>query len=294
MRALALALSCCVSMALLAAEAPKPEEHFFQSAGVRIRYLTAGRGEPVVLIHGWAATAEMWTALMSALSRDHQVIALDCRGHGKSGKPHLPAQYGKEMAEDVVRLLDHLRVRKADVVGYSMGGGIVMKMLVDHPDRLLSAVSGGFRSDDDPWDENLIKDLESGMPLSEAMIRNRPQGMPEPSPQQREMMRQMDAGQDPQALAAQRLGNAGLRITDEMLAKNQVPLLVICGERDHPERLEGHVKNFGAARFSVVRGRGTWLGTGQPRLRARRLRHICHIHTRSARDAAPYGNSDAS
>jgi pimeloyl-ACP methyl ester carboxylesterase len=239
--------------------AAKAEEQFFQSDGIRIRYLIAGRGEPVILVHGWAASAEMWNRLMDNLSSDHRVIALDCRGHGKSDKPHDPAQYGEEMVNDVVRLMNHLSIRKAHVVGYSMGGGIVMKMLVDHPDRLLSVVSGanyGFRPEGDPWDADLIKDLESGMPLSEAMIKNRPKGMPEPSPQQREMMRQMDGGQDPRALAAQRRGNAGLWITDEPLRTNQVPLLLVCGSQDSPERFEAHLKNFAATRFMVVEGAG--------------------------------------
>ena len=52
----------------------------------------------------------------------YRVIALDCRGHGQSGKPQDPGQYGLEMVRDVVRLLDHLNVERAHVVGYAMGG----------------------------------------------------------------------------------------------------------------------------------------------------------------------------
>lgn len=236
------------------------EEHFFQSGDVRIRYLTAGRGEPVILVHGWSASAEMWAALMNDLSRDHQVIAMDCRGHGKSDKPHDPSQYGDEMAKDVIHLMDQLGITKAHVVGYSMGGGIVMKVLVDSPERLLSVVTGGsagFRGNkDEEWDTDLIKSLETGMPLSEAMIANRPAGTPEPSPQQREMMRRMDANQDSKALAAQRRGNVGLRITDEELKKNRVPVLVIYGSRDTPERFEPYKKNFANAEFVAVEGAG--------------------------------------
>src|SRR5947209_4722078 len=99
------------SLALLLA-LTAPADQFFDSNGVRIHYVVAGQGEPVVLIHGWSADAAMWGGLMADLSRDHRVIALDCRGHGKSGKPHDPAMYGIEMAEDVVRLLDHLGIRK--------------------------------------------------------------------------------------------------------------------------------------------------------------------------------------
>jgi pimeloyl-ACP methyl ester carboxylesterase len=234
-------------------------EQFFQSDGVRIRYLVAGRGEPVILVHGWSASAERWAALMNDLSKDHQVIAMDCRGHGRSDKPHAPSQYGAKMSDDVVRLMDHLGLKRAHVVGYSMGGMIAMKVLVDHPGRLLSVVSGagaGYRDADDPWDAGLIRSLETGMPLSDAMIANRPAGMPEPDPQQREIMRRMDASQDPIALAAQRRGNVGLRVTDDELRQNRVPTLVIYGSRDAPERFEPVKKVFAHAEFVEVEGAG--------------------------------------
>ena len=60
------------------------DEQFFNSAGVRIRYVSTGQGEPIILIHGWAADADMWDSLTEDLSRDYRVIALDCRGHGKT------------------------------------------------------------------------------------------------------------------------------------------------------------------------------------------------------------------
>src|SRR5438477_11822838 len=118
-----------LALALLAVSG----DQYFDSNGVRIRYVVAGAGEPVVLIHGWSADAGMWQPLMDDLSRDHQVIALNCRGHGKSGKPHNPARYGMEMTGDVTRLLDHLGIKRAHIAGYSMGGSIVIKLLSEHP-----------------------------------------------------------------------------------------------------------------------------------------------------------------
>jgi RNA polymerase sigma factor (sigma-70 family) len=237
----------------------KTEERFFQSGKARLRYLVAGQGEPVILIHGWAASATMWDGLIPELAREHQVIALDCRGHGKSDKPHDPELYGLEMVNDVVRLIDHLGLKRAHIVGYSMGGSIALKMLVDHPGRFLSVVIGGstgFRKGDEPWDAGLIGSLETGMPLSEAMIANRPPGTPEPSPEQREMMRQMDKGQDSKALAAQRRGNAKLTITDEALKRNKVPALVIYGSLDGPDRFSAMKKTLASAQFTVVEGAG--------------------------------------
>src|SRR5205085_6565387 len=114
--------------------------------GVKLRYQIEGQGEPVLLIHGFTANIEIqWglPGIIAALSKDHQVICYDCRGHGRSGKPHDPKQYGMEMVEDAIRVLDHLKIQKAHVVGYSMGAMITCKLLVTHPDRLLSATLGG-------------------------------------------------------------------------------------------------------------------------------------------------------
>src|SRR5437016_1002508 len=244
-----------VALALLAVAG----DHFFDSNGVRIHYVMSGAGEPVVLIHGWAADAGMWQPLIDDLARDHQVIALDCRGHGKSGKPHDPAQYGMEMTRDVVRLLDHLGIKRAHIAGYSMGGSIAIKLLSEHPERFLTAIIGGsqgFRNaeDFDSEETPLIKSLRSGMPLSEAMIANAPPNWPKPTPEQRAMMAQRDAGQDPRALAAQRLGNRGLRVDYELLKKIRVPTLVIYGALDNPSRFDTLKSVMPNAEFVAVQG----------------------------------------
>lgn len=119
---------------------------FFNSNGVRIHYTSEGSGEPVVLVHGVAVNADLnWRrpGITKALSRDHQVIMLDVRGHGLSDKPHAPGRYGREMVQDVVRLMDHLGIEKAHIIGYSMGGFIALKMAMMHPERLLSVAPCG-------------------------------------------------------------------------------------------------------------------------------------------------------
>ena len=119
----------------------------FDSNGVKIHYQMQGQGEPVILIHGLTANARVnwdWPGITSFLAEDYQVIALDCRGHGLSGKPGISSQYGTNMVDDVVRIMDHFKIKSAHLVGYSMGGMITMKMLVLHPDRVRSAVVGGM------------------------------------------------------------------------------------------------------------------------------------------------------
>jgi pimeloyl-ACP methyl ester carboxylesterase len=119
----------------------------FNSNGVKIFYATRGKGEPVVLIHGWLANAGLnWElpGISSALARDFHIIEMDVRGHGLSDKPKKEELYGDELVEDVVRLLDHLSIKKAHIVGYSMGGIIAGKFAVKHPDRALSVTLGGM------------------------------------------------------------------------------------------------------------------------------------------------------
>jgi pimeloyl-ACP methyl ester carboxylesterase len=77
--------------------------------------------------------------ILQELARDHRVIAFDLRGHGQSGKPHEPRAYGREMGLDVVRLLDHLGIARAHVVGYSLGGYFTSQLLTLHPERFLTA-----------------------------------------------------------------------------------------------------------------------------------------------------------
>src|SRR5947209_9838012 len=97
------------TVALLTVCTARAEDQFFDSNGVKIRYVVEGSGEPVLLIHGFTVDLDrQWRApgLIAALTKDHKVIAYDNRGHGKSDKPHEAKQYGLEMIEDAVRLLD--------------------------------------------------------------------------------------------------------------------------------------------------------------------------------------------
>jgi alpha-beta hydrolase superfamily lysophospholipase len=129
---------------------PSQTDGFFDSDGVRIHYVEAGQGSAVVLIHGYIANADRhWvqTRVLASLAADHRVIALDCRGHGQSDKPTEPDAYGLEMANDVLRLLDRLKIRRAHVVGFSMGAFIAGRLVPTRADRLASAGSPKALSD---------------------------------------------------------------------------------------------------------------------------------------------------
>jgi pimeloyl-ACP methyl ester carboxylesterase len=252
-------LSAAVWLLFPGSANPQTEDQFFSSNGVKIRYIVVGTGEPVILVHGFAGNLDVWKSLIADLSKDHEAIALDCRGHGKSDKPHQPEQYGIEMVNDITRLMDHLQIRNAHVIGYSMGGGIVMKMLVEHPDRLLTAVIGanrGFRAEDLEQQASLTKYLQSGMSFSEAVIAAAPPDAPPLSAEQREALKRDDPNHDTKALAAQRLGNKGLIVNPESLQANKVPTLVIYGGNDHPEGYADLKKELSSAEYEIIPGAG--------------------------------------
>ena len=123
------------------------ESGSFDSAGVKIAYVTAGQGDPVILVHGLYSSAAMnWElpGTFELLAQHYHVVALDLRGHGQSDKPTEEAAYGQPMVDDVLRLMDQLKISKAHIIGYSLGGIIVMKFVIDHPDRVKSAALGGM------------------------------------------------------------------------------------------------------------------------------------------------------
>lgn len=127
---------------------PPPEplkDQLFDSAGVRIRYVEDAKGpDPVILLHDRGSSIEeQWidTKIMGTLAQQQifRVIAMDLRGHGKSDK----AKLGAEAARDVVRLMDHLGIPRAHVVGYGLGANIATYLAVAHPDRLITMTLGG-------------------------------------------------------------------------------------------------------------------------------------------------------
>lgn len=152
MRSAGIAIVAVMMCARIAAAAPQaaddaPQSNFFDAKGVKIHYLVQGTGEPVMLIHGlYSSAAINWRlpGTMAALAKEHQVIALDLPGHGQSDRPEADDAYGLQMVEDIVLLMDHLNVRKAHIVGYSLGGMIAMKFIVLHPDRARSCLLGGM------------------------------------------------------------------------------------------------------------------------------------------------------
>ncbi len=203
----------------------------FESGGVEIAYDDIGpkdAGRPVVLVHGFASNRnENWRRVgwYGALERRHmRFIALDCRGHGESGKPHDPAAYGPaEMTGDIFALMDHVNVPRADVMGYSMGAHLALAAALARPERVGDLILGGIGG-------SMFGPPRSGAPLAEAM---EAENIDQISDHLMKSFRQFadEQGEDRFALAAcARARNAPLG--REEISRLSVPTLVVAGARD--------------------------------------------------------------
>jgi pimeloyl-ACP methyl ester carboxylesterase len=152
---LALTLACGgAADAPPGSDAPAPPllaatDQFFTRDSVRLRYRETGRGTPVILVHGYSGRLEFMAELADSLMREFRVVALDVRGFGQSDTPDGAPFYGNPMADDVIGLLDHLGIRRAHLVGHSMGPLISADLAVRYPDRIasVSLIGGPFYSD---------------------------------------------------------------------------------------------------------------------------------------------------
>ncbi len=132
----------------------------FTDDGTEIAYLDEGEGDPVLLVHGFASNKEVnWVGpgwFKPLRDAGYRVIALDNRGHGASTKYYEPERYHiPEMTKDAIALLDHLKLPKADFVGYSMGARISAYAAAHYPSRVRSATLGGMGI-------NLVQNVSSG------------------------------------------------------------------------------------------------------------------------------------
>jgi len=117
--------------------------------GLKMYYEVHGSGEPVVLLHGAFMTiTNNWARWIGELSKTRKVIAVEMQGHGRTAD--IPRELNSENhADDVAALLKYLKISRADLIGYSMGGGVAMQVAVRHPDqvRRVVVISSTFRRD---------------------------------------------------------------------------------------------------------------------------------------------------
>jgi len=197
-------------LAGIGAETQAPVDKWFDSNGIRLRYIDSGSGVPIILIHGYTRFLESnWVVhgVFADLSKDHRVMAYDMPGHGKSGKAYAPSAY-RDMATDPIRLMDHLGINRAHLLGYSMGGGVVAKVAVTHPERLITAILGGhsgyreWEPADEKYYEDSARELKTDVPFRSLVSSPGLTGSKPTEEQIRALSASLAAENDVKALAA--------------------------------------------------------------------------------------------
>ena len=200
------------------------------------------------------------TGVLPDLARDHREVALDLRGHGASDKPHQPRAYD-EIGLDVIRLLDHLGIERAHVVGYSLGGIIAVKLLTTHPQRFSSAVIGGaaYRrargEDADRASDAAAEEIEAGI-YRALIVSTAPSD--EPPPDQAFILhrsREISMSSDVKAHGALMRSRRALLVGDAEVAAIRVPALAVVGSADPAlPRVLAMQKRWPALEVLVVQG----------------------------------------
>ena len=196
--------------------------------GVRIAYDVTGEGNPIVLVHGFASSREQnWRApgwIDALAAAGFRAVSFDCRGHGKSDKPHEPQFYGENMIDDILAVMDAADLWTADVMGYSMGAMLTIRLLMKYPERVRRAVLGGqgasYFSENPAWRAMIANALETE---DVAAIEDRVA--------RRFRIFASQKGKDRAALAAC-MRSPRRKYTPEELGHSKRPVLVVCGEKD--------------------------------------------------------------
>jgi len=212
--------------------------------GTKIYYEVRGKGKPVLLVHGFIVNSNSWkgTALYKdLLQQGYKTILLDMRGNGKSDKPHEAASYANDAeAKDIIGLMDFLKIKKYDVVGYSRGSIIASRLLLLDK-KIKKAVIGGMGTafTNPEWPRRIM--------FYHALIGD---SVPELKGVVDYVKKQ---GLDQLALAY--LQKEQPSTSKEALGKIKHPVLVICGEQDEDVNPAKELSLiFQNARFETVPG----------------------------------------
>lgn len=134
--------------------------------GLKMYYEIHGKGDPIVLLHGSFMTiTNNWTGMMPRLAKSRRVIAVELQGHGRTADINRDFSY-ENLADDVAALLDYLKIERADVLGYSMGGGVAMQVAIRHPEKVRKVVSVSAVFRHDGWVKEAVEafpKMEPGM-----------------------------------------------------------------------------------------------------------------------------------
>jgi pimeloyl-ACP methyl ester carboxylesterase len=221
--------------------------------GLELYYEVHGDGEPLILLRGGVGAIEMVGEVLPMLAEGRKVIGVDLQAHGRTADIDRPLSY-EQMAEDVAALIGHLGFERADVMGYSLGGGVALQTAIRHPDavRKLVAVSTAFKRDG--WYPEVLAGMEQMGPAAAEPMKQTP-------------MYQLYAGVAPRPedwpVLLTKLGELLSRDYDwsEQVAAMQVPTMIVVGDADS-------IRTAHAVEFFGLLGGGKrdagWDGSGMP------------------------------
>ena len=222
---------------------------FFDSNCLKIHYEIVGKGKPIILIHGWSSSIKSnWgdTGWVKNLTPIRRVIALDCRGHGLSDKPYEQEAYSIiNMGQDVLNLMDHLGIIKADIFGYSMGAFIALYLLGHYEEKFTSVILGGI------GDEEI--DVHS---ISNALLAEDPSQITNPVVKAYRLFVELDPNNDLKSLAHSILeivpkSNRIVDFGGPGLTDIVIPILIVNGEKD-PGNADELIAKIPSAKFILI------------------------------------------
>jgi pimeloyl-ACP methyl ester carboxylesterase len=224
--------------------------------GLDMYYEVHGEGEPLILLHGGVGAIEMFGEVLPLLAESRRVIAVDLQAHGRTPDIDRPMTF-EAMAEDVAALIEHLRLGEADVMGYSLGGGVALRTAIQHPEvvRKLVLVSTPFKRDG--WYPEVLAGMEQMGPEAAEPLKQTP-------------MYQLYSSVAPRPedwpVLLTKLGELLGQDYDwsEEAAAMEVPAMIVVGDADS-------VRTAHAVEFFELLGGGKqdagWDGSGMPEAR---------------------------
>ena len=141
--------------------------------GLNLYYEVHGEGEPLILLHGGFGAIEMFGEVMPLLAEGRQVIGVDLQAHGRTADINRPMTY-EAMADDVAALIGHLGLQKADVLGYSLGGGVALQTATRHPEAVRKAVLVSTPFKRDGWYPEVLAGMEQMGPEAAEPMKETP------------------------------------------------------------------------------------------------------------------------
>ncbi|MBI2916886.1 MAG: alpha/beta fold hydrolase [Chloroflexi bacterium] len=231
--------------------------------GIGLYYEEHGQGYPVLFIHGFAGTTNMWAGQVPVLSQHYRFITLDARGHGQSESPPTVDRYAADtVVEDIYQLLLHLKVNKAVVGGLSMGGYLSLRFYLRHPEvvgaLILMDTGPGYRNAERRAEWNQSCEQRARILETEGIAGFT--GRPETAEMDAYTPRELMLKHNPVGLAHMIRMVVGQHdpLVIENLANIKVPTMVLVGEKDTPylTATDYMVKTIPGAKKAVIPGAG--------------------------------------